>query len=203
MIVVLLVPLLVIGVVAATVLQRRYGRVEAGRLLRILGMGLAVAFSAFAGIFIAGETFDDPGGAAATGLVAAWLVPLAALSLLAWRWPRVAGVVLGVGVAMVVAVGVWYALDAHTWRTFEDGHGPVRAVAVFALALPLSLLAWKRPVLGGGLLLVVSLVPGVLALLAGGGGAGGSTVAVTSPVALIGVLFLCSGLAGPGTEQRR
>lgn len=195
MIVMLFVPLLVIGVVASVVLQRRHGRIEAVRLLRVLAMGLAIAFSAFAGLFIAAETFDDPGGVAAAGLVVAWLLPLAALSVLAWWWPRIAGVVLGVAVVAVVALSAWYSLDVHAWRSFEDAHGPVRAIVVFALALPLSLLSWKRPVLGGGLMVAVSVLPSALALAAaGGGGAGGSTVAVTAPVALIGALFLCSGM---------
>ncbi len=194
MFVILLVPLLVIGSVVAMVLRRRHGRVEPVAFLRAMALSLAVLFTLFAGLFIVGETADDPGGGAAVALVAAWLVPMIVLVLLAWRWPGVAGVVLGVLVAVIVASGVWYALDTDAWRAFEDSHGPVRAVAVFALSLPLAVLAWRRPVLGGALLLIAGVVPGVLAMLATGrGGAPYSTVAASSPAAMIGVLYLVAG----------
>lgn len=193
MIVMLFVPLAVIGSVLAVVQQRRYGRVEPARFVRSLALSLAIVFSGFAGLFIIGETAEDPGGAVALALVLAWLVPMAALVAAAWWWPRVAGVVLGALVAAVLAVGVWYAVDPDGWRTFEDDRGPVRAVAVFALCLPLAVLAWRRPVSGGGLLLAVGVVPGLLALLStGGGGAAAVTFAVSSPAALIGALFLAS-----------
>ncbi|MFZ4518303.1 MAG: hypothetical protein ACOYOP_07935 [Microthrixaceae bacterium] len=199
MITILFVPLLVIGAVVALVLDRRHGRVEGFRFLRAIALSLAVLFAAFAGLFIAGETFDDPGGATAALLVAAWLVPLSVLTATAWWWPRVATPVLGVAVAVVCAIGVGYAVDATAWRTFEDGHGPVRAIIVFALTLPLAVLAWRRSIVGGGLLLTLAVVPGLLAVLGNvvagpGGGAPSSAIAATTPAALIGVLFLAAGL---------
>ncbi len=195
MIVILFVPLLVIGAVVFAVLQRRHGRVESARFLRAIAMSLAFLFAVFAGLFIAAETFEDPGGWTAVALVAGWLLPMALLVAVAWWWPQVAGVVLGVLVAAVVAVGAWYALDPDAWRRFENDNGPVRAVAVFALSLPLAVLAWRRPVLGGGLLVLLAVVPGAAALIsAGGRGAGGSTVAATAPAALIGLLFLAAGI---------
>lgn len=67
MVVILFAPLVVVGAVVAVVLQQRYGRVEARRLLRALAMSLAVLFAGFAGLFIAGETFaEGPGGSAST-----------------------------------------------------------------------------------------------------------------------------------------
>ncbi len=194
MIVVLFLPLLVIGAVVFAVLQHRHGRVDPAQFLRTIALSLAILFAVFGGLFIAGETFDDPGGWTAAALVAGWLVPLTLLVGVAWRWPRVAGVLLGVLVAAVVAIGVWYALDPSAWRAFEDDTGPVRAIAVFALSLPLAVLAWRRPTLGGGLLVLLAVVPGAAALIStGGGGAGGSTVAATSPAALIGFLYLAVG----------
>jgi hypothetical protein len=198
--VILFVPLVVIAIIVAVVLQRRHGRVEAVRFWRAIGLSLAVLFAVFAGLFIIGETAEDPGGATAVGLIATWLVPLGILAATAWWWPRVAGVVLSVLVAAVVAVGVWYAADPDWWRRFEDTRGPVRAVGVFALSLPLALLAWRRPMLGGGLLVTLGVLPGLLAVLStGGGGASGAVAAASSPPALVGILFLISG----SLEHRR
>ena len=195
MIVILFAPLLVIVPAALTVLVRRHGRLEPWRLLRVTGMALAVFFALFAGLFIAAETFDDPGGRTAVLLVAAWLVPMAVLGAVAWWRPQGAAVVLAALVLAVVAIGVWYAVDPDAWRSFEDDRGPVRAIGVFALSLPLALLAWRRPVLGGGLLVVLAVLPGALALLSSGaGGVGGSSVAATAPAALIGACYLTAGM---------
>ena len=193
MIVILAAPLALIAAVAAVVLQRRHGRVEGHRLARVCALSLAVLFALFAGLFIVGETVEDPGGAAALALVVSWLAPTLLLMVLAWWWPRVATWVLSVAVALVVVLGIWYAVDPQWWRTLEDDRGPVRAVMVFALSLPLALLAWRRPLWGGLLLVVVGAVPGLLALAStGGGGAGGAVVAASSPASVIGALFLLS-----------
>jgi hypothetical protein len=193
MIVILAVPLAVIAAISAAVLQRRHGRVDGDRLARACALSLAILFSVFAGLFIVGETAEDPGGAAALALVASWLVPMVLLMALAWWWPRAAGWVLGIAVVAVVALGLWYAADPQWWRTLEDDRGPVRAVLVFALSLPLALLAWRRERWGGALLVVIGSVPGLLALLStGGGGASGAIVAASSPATIIGALFLLS-----------
>jgi len=71
-------------------------RAVAGVLLGIVGLST---------LFVVGETFDDPGGWAAVGLVALWVVPLTALiGLAAWR-PDVAVRVDAV-VATVAGVGI-------------------------------------------------------------------------------------------------
>ncbi len=198
MLFILFVPLVVIGVVTAVVLQRRYGRVEPHRLLRGLALGLAATFTVFAGLFLVAETVDDPGGAVALALIVAWLVPLVAMAVVAWWWPKVAAPVLALLVGAVVAAGAWYAVAPDWWRAFEDDRGPVRAVAVFALSLPLALLAWHRPVPGAALLITVGVVPGLLALVAAGDrGAGAATVAVSSPTALVGLLYLAAEWSRP------
>ena len=46
-------------------------------LLRQVGFGLMALSTFFFGAFIIGDTFADPGGRKAAGLVAAWAVPLA------------------------------------------------------------------------------------------------------------------------------
>lgn len=194
MTVILFVPLVVIAVVVALVLQQRHGRVEGVRFWRAIALSLAILFALFAALFIIGETAEDPGGETAVGLIVAWLVPLGILAAMAWWWPKLATAVLGVLVAAVVAVGVWYAADPGWWRTFEDDHGPVRAVGVFALSLPLALLAWRRPLVGGGLLVALGVLPGMMAVVSTGGeGAAGAVAAAGSPPAVVGILYLISG----------
>ena len=189
--------LLVIGLVAlvAAVVRRARGRTapHPGALRRVaLGFALGVTF--FFGLFIAGEALSDPGGLEGIALVASWLVPFGGLVALAWYRPAPASWVLGALTAVVVIAGAWYALAPDAWRRFEDSHGPIRAVAAFVLLAPLALLAWKRPIVGATLLLVVGIVPGLLAIAATGGGGAGSAVAiVSSPLAVVGLLFLVAG----------
>lgn len=59
-----------------------------------------------AGAFTVGETFADPGGWKAAGLVASWAVPLLVLAMLAWYrpgWAAPACVVLTVALIGVSA----------------------------------------------------------------------------------------------------
>ncbi len=53
---------------------------------RIGAWGL-VGFAALFGLVAAGYAFEEPGGWAAVGMVAAFVVPAAVLALVAWRWP--------------------------------------------------------------------------------------------------------------------
>ena len=61
--------------------------------------------------------------------------------------------------AATIVVSVWFAVDPGSWRSFEDDHGPVRAIAAFVLVLPLALLGRRRPRLAGWCLLAVGLMP--------------------------------------------
>jgi hypothetical protein len=191
MVILLAAPLAVIVAVTAGVLQRRHGRIEGFRLVRASALSLAILFALFAGLFIVGETAQDPGGAAALALVVIWLTPMVALTAAAWRWPDPTTWVLALMVGVVVVLGVWYAIDPAWWRELEDDRGPIRGVAAFVLSLPLAVLAWHRPVRGGLALVVLGTAPGALAVLgAGGGGASGAVAAASSPASVIGALFL-------------
>jgi len=159
------------------------------RAPRLIAVGLAGLFAVLGGAFIVGSVMDDPGGLVAIGLIALWLVPMAGLCALAWRAPALAARVLSCLAALVVAGAIWFALDPHAWRTFENGHGPVRTIGVFALMLPLALLGWRRPEIAGTLLLVVGVVPVVVAAVTERGGMP-STMAVAVPATLDGLLFL-------------
>lgn len=193
MVFVMIVPLVVVGAVVVLVLRRGGRDPEPARLVQVTALGLAGVVGVLIGLFILGETFTDPGGWAAVGLAATWVVPLVALSLLAWFRPGPATWVLGVLGAAVVALGLWYAVDSAAWRSFEDDVGPVRTIAAFALLIPLAVLGRTRALAAGALLLVVSVVPPVLAVL-GSGGAMASLAAVSAPGALVGTLLLLAGL---------
>ena len=176
-----LLPLLLVGTIVAIVLRLRHGNVELYRWLRTTAMSLACAYAGFFGLFVVGEAAQDPGGSAAFGLIAVWVVPTALLVVAAWRRPAIATVVLAALTAVAVGVGVWYLVDPQTWRAYEDMHGPVRAMAVFALSLPLAALAWRRPGVGAGLLLVL----GVASIVAAA-----PTLAIGLPITMVGAMFL-------------
>jgi hypothetical protein len=190
----LLVPLLVVAGIVYLVMHRGRRTVDASRYVRTVALTLAALFTGIGALFVFGETFDDPGGWAAVGWIALWLVPLAGLTALAALRPRVAAWVLGALVVGIVAIGAWYAFDTSTWRAFEDAHGPIRGLAGFLLILPLAVLGRTRPAPAGALLLVAGVVPLVLGLLAQGGVAGVLMV-VASPAALIGALYLLAAAA--------
>ena len=180
------------AVLLAVVFRRHPDAAGRARALRRLALGLTVVYVIFIGAFIVGETFADPGGWEAVGLVALWVVPLAGLGLLGWKWPDRARVPLMAVTAAVVAVNVWYTFDTQHWRTFENAHGPVRGVAAFALGAALSAYAYRRPLPGGVLLLVVGVIPVALSMLATGGLGMSSFGALASPAVLVGLLYLGS-----------
>ncbi|HVT76439.1 MAG TPA: hypothetical protein VHD87_05375 [Acidimicrobiales bacterium] len=172
----------------------------AGRFLRQVAFGLMLFVIAFGSFFVAGETFGDPGGLAAVGLVALWAVPLVTLSWLAWRQPDAMTRVLRVATAIVVAMNLLFAATPHVWRRFENGHGPVRAIAAFTLAGALTFLAWKRPREGGSLLVVVGLLPVLTVLRVHGGQP--SLIAASTPAFVAGCLFVVSAFLAPDDPQR-
>lgn len=165
-------------------------------LLRREGLGIVIVLGVLGTAFIAGETFDDPGGWAAVGLVTSWLVPMLALCVLAWTRPSAATPVLAVLTALIVAMSLWLAVQPGGWRSVEDDVGPIRALAAFAVVVPLGLLGWRRPRPAGVMLLVAGLVP-VLAVLAVDlgstrGVAGTSVGAVAAPAVTAGALYLAA-----------
>ena len=197
--------LVVIIVLGALFLARRPDPVRGARILTRTGFGVAACITGLFGLFLAGETFTDPGGWKALGLVAAWAIPLAALAAVAWYRPGWAARLLAVLIAAVIGVSGWFAVDPGGWRAFEDRHGPIRAIISFVLAAAVAVLGLKRTALAGALLLVLGVVPVVLSSL--GSQLGFASLAVVSSTPLIvGVLYLWSaavaGRAAPpqGTQ---
>jgi hypothetical protein len=160
-------------------------------LLRRAGFGLMALSTLFFGSFIIGDTFADPGGWQAAGLVAAWAVPLAGLTALSWFRPGWAIYVFAVLTAAVIGVSIWFALNPQGWRSFEDGHGPIRAVITFVLVAAIAVLGLKRTAAAGILLLAVGLVPAAVSGLGSFLGFASLSIVGAAPV-LTGVLYLIS-----------
>lgn len=159
------------------------------RFLRRIGLGL-IAVSTFVGaVWIAAETFTDPGGWRGAGLVAMWLVPLVALSAIAWYRVAWATVLLGPLTAVVIALSTWFAIDPEAWRAFENDKGPIRAISTFVLAAPIAVLGLRRPLLAGVLLVVLGALPVAVSALVSAGGFG-SLAAVSAPPVLAGILYV-------------
>ncbi|MGN6300053.1 MAG: hypothetical protein ACTHN8_03060 [Angustibacter sp.] len=156
--------LMVFVVLAAVAMLRHHDPLGRARALRRSGFGWMVAFAVLAGLFIAGETFSDPGGIQAAGMVLAWLVPVAALSALAWYRPAAALPLLGALVVVVVVYCAWSAGSQGPPRGLRD-KGPFDAIAVFVVSVALGFLGLHRPRPAGLLLLVTSLVPAAVLVI--------------------------------------
>ena len=161
-------------------------------LLRRAGFVLMAVTTVVFGAFVVGDTVTDPGGWAAVGLIALWAVPMAALCALAWLRPDWATRVLGVLAGVLVVASVWFAVAPGAFRDFENQHGPVRAIAVWVVAVAAALLGLKRTMAAGILLLVIGGVPFLIASFRFGGFA--SLAVVTVPAVIAGVLYLYSAV---------
>lgn len=197
----LLAPLLLVLVVLAVPPLRHDEPARRALGLRRAGLGATVAFAVLAGLFVIGETGIDPGGGQALALDAAWVLPMLALSGLAWWRPAVAGPVL----LCVVAAAL--AIDAVAMVVGDHGRGadaPVGVVSLFAASVATGVLGWHRPRLAGPLLLVVAVLPTLVELVGTDvplhGLLGGSTAAGTVPFAVAGALYVLAawqqGVAG-------
>jgi hypothetical protein len=181
--------LLAILGVAAVLAGRLRPAAARPRFFRQAGLVLAAGLGLIGGGWFGAEVFADPGGWRATGLVAGVLVPVAGLLLVAWYRPAWATVLCSVLTAALVGLSMWFSVDPDGWRAFENDAGPVRAIATLALAAPVALLGWRRPLPAGVLLVVLGVVPVVLSA-AGTLRGLGSLTAVSLPLVLIGALFL-------------
>lgn len=153
-------------------------------LLLRAGFGLMALSTFFFGAFVIGDTFTDPGGWKAAGLVAAWAVPLAGLAALSWTRPGWAVYVLAVLSAAVIGVSVWFALSPEARRPFEGRHGPIRAVLTFVLVAAIAMLGLKRTSVAGVRLLAVGVIPVMVSSLGSFPGFASPSVVSAAPVAL-------------------
>jgi len=186
---------IVIGLAIAAIV-RQPDPVKRAILLRRSGFGLMAPSTVVFAAFIIGETFTDPGGWKAAGLVAAWAVPLAGLAALSWLRPGWAIYVLAVLTAALIGVSIWFALSPHAWRSFEDRNGPVRVVITFVLAAAMTVLGLRRTAAAGILLLAVGVIPVAVSSLGSFLGFASLSIVSAAPV-ITGVLYLVSAqLAG-------
>lgn len=194
MILIVVVALALALVIVAVV--RQPDRVRRAAVLRRAGFGLMALSTFLFGAFIIGETFTDPGGWQAAGLVAAWVVPLAGLATLSWLHPGWAIYVLAVLAAAVIGASIWFAVNPGVWRSFEDRHGPIRAVITFVLVAAVAILGLKRTAAAGVLLLAVGIIPVAVSSLGSFLGFASLSIVSAAPV-MTGVLYLFSAhLAG-------
>jgi hypothetical protein len=183
--------IVVIVTLTAMFLARQPDPQKRARIVKRTGFGVMAFITAFFGLFIVGETFTDPGGWKALGLVAAWAIPLAALAAVAWYRPGWAIRLFTVLIGVVIGVSVWCALNPEGWQGFEDRHGPIRTIISFVLAAAVAVLGLQRTAVAGMLLLVLGVVPVVGSILASQ--LGFASLAVVSSAPLIaGVLYVWS-----------
>jgi len=166
-----------------------------GRFLREEGLIFMGLIAGFFALFVIASAMEDPGGWEGAALAAAWVVPIAALGALAWFWPRVATVVLGVIVVGVFGLFVWSGLHMDWWHTFEDDHGPIRSLVLFATIVPVALLGWRRPLIAAGLLGGCMLAVVALAVLYGSG-IGASILMAVAPALVTAVLYVMAASLG-------
>lgn len=176
---------------------RQPDRLFRARALVWTAAAIMAAFTVLAGMFISGYALADPGGTEGLMLIVSWALPMAALAVLAWLRPAWAAPALTVLTALLIAAGIWFAVDSASWRAFENANGPVRAVAVLILAFPAAVLGLKRTPAAGWLLLALGVGP--IAFSALGSLAGVVALSAISVVPLItGLLYLMAAKVAHG-----
>ena len=173
---------------------------RAGQVLRYAAFTAMAVVGLLGGMFIAGNTFADPGGWPAAGMTALWAVPMMALSVYALVRPAAARPVL-VGATWIVAV--FTVLDSSFGMVTRDEWGPVTAIVVFALGVALAFLGLHLARQAGLLMILAGTaqltgtVLGIAMEAADRTGPdatfGGSSGVVVLPLLVIGGLFLLAG----------
>ncbi len=172
------------------------------RILRNTAFSVMLIVGVVGGMFVAGYAFADLSTWAAIGSTAGWLVPAVLLCLLALT---AYSAVPTVFVVLTGLVAAFTLLDSSVGVVDRDALGPVAAIGVFALAVPLAFLGLRRASLAG--LLLLGLGVAQLAATAVGfvgewrdrGGPGLGHLLMTSsgvvvlPLLLVGTLFLLAG----------
>lgn len=183
------------------------------RVLRIVALTSVALFGVVAGLFVAGETFIDPGGWEAAVLTAAWALPSIALGIMALLRPGPSATILALLLALVAG---WVVVDSLADLVDRDAWGPVGSISMLALLIPCGLLGAHRAAVAGRLLLAgaaAQFVATVVTMDRAGGQSlwsafGGSTGVLVLPFLVFSVLFLAVGAAerrtghAPGGTRR-
>jgi hypothetical protein len=171
--------------------------------LRWTAFGLMAFFGFVGSAFMIGETMQDPGGGRGRLMISLWLLPMVVACIVCVAWPRVGSWVAAAAVALLIGVWTWFVLDPEWWRSFMDDHGPVIAIATFAVGLPMAFLGLRTPGRAGWMLLASGLVP-VVGLLIGTWSAQVEEGGLPPRSAIVMVLpFVVSGALLLAAERRR
>ncbi len=169
-----------------------------GTVIKYVAFTVVALVGLFGGMFVAGNAFMDPGGWPAVAMTALWVLPMAGLIVLAFRRPITASRIL---VWVTAAVVLFSLVDAALGIVPRDDWGPVAAIAVFALLLPLGVLGLHQARRAGLLMVVAGLAQLVATMIAtavhdDGGPTvrlSGSSGVVVLPLLIVGALFLLAG----------
>jgi hypothetical protein len=161
--------------------------------LRKVALYLMLVLGAFGTVFVVGEIMTDPGGVKGMLLAAAWLLPVAALSYLAWRKPKIATPYIWVASLLSIILSISLALASAWWTDVMNHRGPIVAMVTFAVGIPVAIWARNWNTVGGLLLIVIGLAPVVCSLIAFGFGfatAATSISVASAPSVISGLLYL-------------
>lgn len=177
---------------------------RASRLTSRCAFGLMVVLTLLFGLFSAGYAYEDLGFWRGTGTVLVVVVPLVLLTFVAYQWPIVATWLLGAGLVVVAVLAV---LDSQgeAGREVIAALGPVAALSMLMVGVPMATLGLKRPLTGGLLLVGTSLaayLPYVPFVIRNGESLAGSltwsSTVLVVPFLVIGLVLLLAALLNGG-----
>jgi hypothetical protein len=161
------------------------------------------------GLFAAGYAFEDPGGWQAVGMTMVVVAPLVLLTFVAYRWPQAATWLLAAGTVLVAVVAVIDAAGQQRGALLEE-FGPVVAVNVLMLGLPMAMLGLHRPLVAalliGGTALAVYLPSLPFVLQHGislGASVSWSSSVLVVPFLVIAAVFGLAALLNRGEAARK
>lgn len=163
------------------------------RVLRIAALAWAVLFTVVATLFAGGYALEDPGWPAGYVMVAAWLVPLGALTAVQILRPTLGWRLLWACVGIAVAVAAVQLVFPRALTSWEFTNGPVVAIASFVPLVPLALLGRRRPLPAALMIAIIAAGPIVVQLREGAMHFGSST-AVSAPMLIAAALLAAAGL---------
>lgn len=171
------------------------------KVLRFVAFGVLVAVALFGGFFAAGHVVADMPAQVSVLAIGLWLAVAGGLSWWAVRSPDRAVTALLVA---VVLAALLTTLDGFLDLFDRNTNGPVSAMVVLALFVPLAVLGLRRALAAGVLLVALAAAQLVATVLLWTEAAGqappwaalfrGSSGILILPMALAGVLFLSAGL---------
>ena len=122
------------------------------RVLEWVVIGLMATVSAVGTLFVTGYAVEDRGAPQGIAAFLAMALSIVGLSLVARFVPSVGAWVLGALCLLAVALPLWGEFAFDSYRAFLDSVGPVFAIALLVLMVPLAVLGLAHPAIAGTLL---------------------------------------------------